>query len=111
MQYSDKPWTKHYDPGVPTTLYPYPAHPFYQFIQEIAKQAPNTVATITSAHLPVVGRPKAVLTYAQLDAQSDALAATLIDLGIKKGERVALVMPNYRQFVISLYAICNAGAR
>src|SRR5260370_3223966 len=110
MQYSDKSWIKHYDSGVPTTLQPYPAHPLHQFLQDSASRQPHAAAIITSAHLPVIGRQKAIVTYGELDAQSDALAAALVDLGVKKGDRVAIVMPNCAQFVIAFYAILKAGA-
>src|SRR5947209_3932692 len=110
MQYSDKPWIKHYDPGVPATLQPYPAQPLHRFLQDAASRQPHAAAIITSAHLPLVGRQKAIVTYSQLDAQSDALAAALVDMGVKKGDRVAIVMPNCAQFVIAFYAILKAGA-
>ena len=110
MLYSDKPWLKRYDPGVPASLAPYPTYPLFQILRDTANERPNQVATVTSAHLPVVGRQKAELTYRQLDEQSNALAAALEDLGVKKGDRVSLVMPNCAQFVISFWAILKAGA-
>lgn len=108
--YSDKPWVKHYDAGVPATLQPYPTIPLHQFLRDTAQKQPDGVATISSAHLPVVGRQKRELTYRDIDSQSDALAVALGELGVKKGDRVAIVMPNCAQFVISFYAILKAGA-
>ncbi len=110
MQYSDKPWIKHYDPGVPATLQPYPAQPLYQFLRDTAKRSPDAVAALSSAHLPLFGRKKAELTYRQLDDLSDALAVALGEMGVKKGDRVAIVMPNCAQFVIAFYAILKSGA-
>ncbi len=107
--YYDKPWLKRYDPGIPHSLQPYPAHPLHQFLQEVAQKTPNAVATLTSAHLPAVGRVKAELTYRQIDTMSDALATALGDMGVRKGDRVAIIMPNCPQFVISFYGILKAG--
>ncbi|MFN8371666.1 MAG: AMP-binding protein [Anaerolineae bacterium] len=109
VTYADRPWTKKYDQGVPASLEPYPAVPIQYFLQEAAKKHPDSVALVSSAKLPVLGRQGATLTYAQLDRQSDALAAGLIDMGLKKGSAVILVMPNIAQFVISYYAILKAG--
>jgi long-chain acyl-CoA synthetase len=110
MPYSDKPWTKCYDPGVPATLQPYPAQPLFQFLRDTAKRSPDAVATVSSAHLPIFGRKKAELTYRELDDLSDALAVALGENGVKKGDRVAIVLPNCAQFVIAFYAILKAGA-
>src|SRR5258706_9433079 len=109
MNYSDKPWVKRYDPGVPTSLEPYPKHPLQQTLSDTAQRYPNNVATITSAHVPIFGRLKAEFTYRDLDKQSDALAAALVEMGVKKGDRVAIVMPNCVQFIIAFYGILKAG--
>src|SRR5215218_6884958 len=98
MSYSSKPWTKHYDPGVPVTLQPYPEQTIYQILRDTARRTPDAPAALMSAHVPLAGRLKRVITYAELDAASDTLAAALIDMGVKKGDRVALVMPNCTQF-------------
>jgi long-chain acyl-CoA synthetase len=108
VTYADKPWVKSYDPGVPANLN-YPPVPLYQFLVDSAKRAPNNAALITSAKLPVLGRQAASFTYAQLDQTSDALAAALVDMGLKKGDRVAIVMPNCVAFAICFYAILKAG--
>lgn len=107
--YADRPWTKSYDAGVPKTLEPYPDITVQHFLQEAAKKTPNETALISSAHVPVFGRVASNLTYAELDSQSDALAAGLADMGVKKGDRVAIIMPNIAAFVISYYAILKAG--
>ncbi|MEO8612241.1 MAG: long-chain fatty acid--CoA ligase [Chloroflexota bacterium] len=109
VTYADRPWTKTYDPGTPKTLEPYPAITVQQFLQDRAKKTPDHVALVSSAHLPVFGRVASSIIYSELDHQSDALAAALFDLGLKKGDRVALVMPNISAFVISYYAVLKAG--
>lgn len=109
VTYSDRPWVKHYDNGVPSTLEPYPQVPLHRFLQDAAAQHPKNVALVNSARLPLVGRIGAELTYAELDSLSDALAVGLIELGLKKGDRVALVMPNIAAFIISYYGVLKAG--
>lgn len=108
VNYAERPWIKKYDPGVPATL-TYPDVPLHRFLTESARRAPQATALITSARLPVVGRLAAELTYGELDRQSDALAAALVDMGLKKGMPVALVMPNIAAFAISFYAVLKAG--
>ncbi len=109
VTYVDRPWLKKYDQGVPDSLKPYPNTPLHNFLVESARRAPANTALITNLHLPVLGRVDKNLTYAELDAQSDALAAMLVDKGLKKGDRVALVMPNIAAFVIGFYAVLKAG--
>jgi len=50
------------------------------------------------------------LTYAQVDAQADALAAALCELGIEAGDRIALTLPNWPEFVVSAFAAAKLGA-
>src|SRR5688500_14201461 len=50
------------------------------------------------------------LTYRQVDAQATALAAALHELGIERGDRVALTLPNWPEFVISAFAAAKLGA-
>lgn len=108
VQYSDKPWLKNYDSGVPHSL-EYPDFPLYGFLQKSAHEHPDVPACLTSAKLPLLGRQHATISYRQLDAETDALAAGLVDMGLQKGDRVAIVMPNCSQFVIAFYAILKAG--
>jgi len=50
------------------------------------------------------------LNYGQVDAQSTALAAALLELGIEAGDRVALNLPNWPEFVVSMFAAAKLGA-
>jgi long-chain acyl-CoA synthetase len=108
VTYADRPWTKHYDPGVPSTLH-YPDHPLHNFLSQSAQKTPDTVALVTTLKLPLFGRVSSEMTYAELDRLSDALAVALTEMGLQKGGRVAVVMPNIAAFVISYYAILKAG--
>ncbi|HSG09122.1 MAG TPA: AMP-binding protein [Longimicrobiales bacterium] len=50
------------------------------------------------------------LSYAEVDGRSDALAAALANLGVERGDRVALVLPSCAEFVVSLFAVAKLGA-
>ena len=109
ITYADKPWLEHYDPGVPKSLEPYPDNALHQFLIQSAEQHGNAPATLTSAHLPAIGRVQSTVSYHELNAMTDAFAAALVDLGLQKGDRVALIMPNCVQFVAAFYATLKAG--
>ncbi len=50
------------------------------------------------------------LSYRQVEAQATALAAALQELGIEAGDRIALDLPNWTEFIISLFAAAKLGA-
>lgn len=109
VTYAERSWTKNYDKGVPESLEPYPDIPLHNFLRESARKYPNRAALITSLELPIFGRVASETTYAELDRLSDALATGLVAMGVKKGDPVAIVMPNCVAFAISFYAILKAG--
>ncbi len=106
--YAERPWLKSYDVGMPTSV-EIPEVPLHQFLKDTRLRIPHHTALITPADLPVIGRISRSVTYEELDRASDALAAALVDLGLKKSDRVAIVMPNSVAFVISFYAVLKAG--
>ncbi|MGQ9558824.1 MAG: long-chain-fatty-acid--CoA ligase [Desulfurispora sp.] len=94
-------WLNHYPPGVPASL-TYPRATLYDALRETAGRYPHHTATIF-----MDGR----LTYRQLLEQVDKMAAALQkQLGVQKGDRVALMLPNLPQMVIAYYAVLAAGA-
>ncbi|PWB53866.1 MAG: long-chain fatty acid--CoA ligase [Anaerolineales bacterium] len=95
----DRPWFKHYDKGVPQHI-DYPAIPLFGLLEESARKYPDSPCTIFKG---------AVTTYRQMDEITDRLAAGIAKLGIKKGDRVGIFMPNTPQFVITFFAILKAG--
>lgn len=95
------PWLKHYDEGVPHTLKPYPKLTLMDVVAEAAAQRPDHPALLFK------GR---ALSYAELEGLSNAFAAALIKLGVKKGDRVALLLPNTPQLVLALLGAWKAGA-
>src|SRR4051812_20867161 len=50
------------------------------------------------------------LTYADLHQQSDALAGFLVKAGVKRGDRLGVVLPKSLAAVVSLFGIMKAGA-
>jgi len=96
---SDKPWAAHYDKGVPQTI-EYPKAPLFHFLEESARKYPDRACTIFKG---------AVVTYKEMNALSDSIAAALVDMGVKKGDRVGIFMPNTPQFVMAYFGILKAG--
>ncbi len=96
----DRPWLKHYDKAVPLSLAPYPNKPAFAFLEEAAAQYPDRPCTILKGH---------ALTYRQVNDLSDRMAAGLAAMGVKKGDRVGIFMPNTPQFVIAYFGILKAG--
>ena len=89
---SNKPWLAHYDKGVPQTI-EYPKVPLFHFLEEAARKYPDHTCTIFKG---------AVISYREMNALTDHMAAALVDeMGVKKGDRVGLFMPNTPQFMIA----------
>jgi long-chain acyl-CoA synthetase len=97
---NNRPWLANYDKGVPQTL-DYPQKPLFHFLEEAAHKYPDHACTIFKG---------AVISYREINAQTDAMAAALLEMGVKKGDRVGIFMPNLPQFVIAFYGILKAGA-
>jgi long-chain acyl-CoA synthetase len=97
---TDQPWFKHYDHGVPHSLAPYPQLTLVDLLHESASLRPK------HAFLLFQGRK---ISYRQLERLSMACARALIGLGVKKGDRVALMLPNTPQAILALFGIWMAG--
>lgn len=95
-----RPWLLHYEDGVPFRLN-YPTQPLFRFLDTAARRFPSAPATLYY---------DSALSYRALARQSNRFANALRTLGIKKGDRVALVLPNCPQFVIAYYGGLKAGA-
>ena len=93
-------WLTHYDPGVPAHL-DYPAVPVFHFLDEAARLCPDRPCLVYKTE---------TLTYAETAELTDRAAASLRALGIRKGERVGIFMPNCPEFVLAYFAILKAGA-
>lgn len=107
---STYPWLTHYEKGVPATI-EIPDIPLQQFLIEAAAQYPDKIAVrMVLKYLPLGLAVQAKLTYRELNRQSDQFAAALAKLGVVKGSRVALMLPNLPQNVIGYFGILKAGA-
>jgi long-chain acyl-CoA synthetase len=100
----EKVWLKNYDPGVPATI-DYPRVTLHQLLEQTANRFPNQTAIIFPGALGDSCR----LSYKRLEQQVNRLANALINLGVKKGDRVVLLLPNCPQFVTSYYAVLKVG--
>jgi long-chain acyl-CoA synthetase len=94
------PWLKHYDEGVPHSLQPYPEQTLLDVVKDTVAQRPNHTAVIFKG---------ARLSYAELERLSDAFGNALVAQGVKKGDRVALLLPNSPQSVITQLGVWKAG--
>lgn len=94
-----RPWLKHYEPSVPAEV-EIPDMPMHRVLEETARKMPSQTATVFMG-----GR----LTYGQVNSLADTFAAALAGLGVKKGDRVAVHLPNCPQFVIAYYGVLKAG--
>jgi len=93
------PWLKHYDKGVPFSI-DYPPVPLFYFLEESARKYPNATFTIFKG---------AKISYKEMDETTNRLAAGLASLGVKKGDRVGIFMPNSPQFIMAFFAILKLG--
>ena len=96
----EKPWHAHYEEGVPKT-FAYSEVPVYQLLEETSQSFPDR---------PAISFLGTKLTYQQLNELVRRFATAITKMGIKKGDRVACILPNCPQFVISYYGVIRAGA-
>ena len=75
--------------------------PLFEFLRSSARQWPERNAIIFGGM---------ELTYAELDNLSDRFAAALAEMGVEKGDRVAIHLPNCPQFAIGFFGLLKAGA-
>ncbi len=107
----DKPWLKHYESGVRPHL-DYPPVPMHHFLENAAAKYPGRAATIFGSVVHQLGGKlmDAKLSYKELDEHANRLANALSAMGVKKGDRVAIYLPNCPQYVITYYATLKLGA-
>ncbi|HZG31513.1 MAG TPA: long-chain-fatty-acid--CoA ligase [Ensifer sp.] len=96
----DRPWLKSYPPGMPVTIAPSPYRSLADMIEQNCRRYSNRVA--------YDGMGK-TLTYAELEKLSGKVAGWLQAQGLKKGDRVAIMMPNILQYPVVVSGILRAG--
>ncbi|MGG3450800.1 long-chain-fatty-acid--CoA ligase [Domibacillus aminovorans] len=97
---TEKPWLAHYPPEIPATIH-YPEQPLPLFLTKAAAEYRDKIA------IEFLGKK---LTYKELYDSALKMAAYLKKIGVKKGDRVAIMLPNSPQAVISFYGVMYAGA-
>ncbi|MFQ3319297.1 MAG: long-chain acyl-CoA synthetase [Natronomonas sp.] len=97
----ERPWFREYEAfGIEETLGPYPDQPVHQFLYDAAEEYPEQG----------VVQGDRTITYPELRADVEALAAALQERGVEPGSRVATVLPTSVQFIVATNAISRAGA-
>lgn len=95
----DRPWYKYYPEDIPRSI-EYDKKPLYQFLQETAERVPDKKA------LNFMGKE---MTFREILTEAKKLANYLQKLGLKKGDRVASMLPNTPQAVVTYYGTLMAG--
>ncbi|NTU58581.1 MAG: long-chain fatty acid--CoA ligase [Chlorobiaceae bacterium] len=98
---TERPWHRHYDKGVPCSLKPYPEKTLIDVLRD---------ASTKNADRPALLFKGASISYGELERQSTAFAAALVSIGVRKGDRVAVLLPNSPQMIIAEFGIWKAGA-
>jgi long-chain acyl-CoA synthetase len=96
----DKIWLKYYQKGVPHEIHVNEDTTLVSLFEDACRNYAKKVAYVNLG---------CELTYEELDEKSRQFAVYLQQLGLKKGARVALMMPNILQYPIALFAILRAG--
>jgi len=98
--YQDKPWLAHYEKGVPENII-YEETCLPEFLEVSVQKFPDKTALIFQGY---------TISYARLNEMVNAFAGCLTDFGIKKGDRVSVLLPNIIPCVVSYYAILKIGS-
>jgi long-chain acyl-CoA synthetase len=96
---TQKPWLKFYESFVPEHI-DYPAKTMPAILDEMAGKYPDHPAIIFKDRL---------ISYSKFNHAINCFASALQGLGVKKGDRVAIHLPNCPQFPIAFYAVLRIG--
>lgn len=96
----EKPWLNNYPPGVPANIDLGAFHSIVDVLEQSCSQYKDRMAYYNMG---------AELSYAELDYLTRNFAATLQDMGLQQGDRLALMMPNILQYPVALFGALRAG--
>ncbi|MBS0380089.1 MAG: AMP-binding protein [Proteobacteria bacterium] len=96
----DRIWLKSYPPGVPAEIDPSQLRSLKELIEQTCQAHGDRVAYVQMG---------TQLTYRQLDERSQAFAAYLQQEGFRKGDRIAIMLPNTLQYPIAMFGALRAG--
>lgn len=94
------PWLRHYEPGVPAHIH-IPEYSLTWLLDQAVTRYPTHTAFLYFGEK---------LTYAQFSRYAHHFAIALQRLGVNKGDRVAIALPNIPQYAIAFYGALLAGA-
>jgi len=100
LRYQDKFWLKCYEPGVPENIV-YEEISLPHILKRRAAELPDSAALIYQGY---------VLNFRQYDEQVDRFAGFLTSQGVRRGQAVAILLPNCIPCVIAYYAVLRIGA-
>ena len=95
-----RPWLAHYDADVAHSIAPYPDKTLIDYLADLSRAHGDRPAVLFKG---------ASVSYRVLETQSDAFAAAVASLGVRPGDRVALLLPNCPQFMVAQFGIWKAG--
>ena len=98
--HSVRPWLAHYDADVAHSIAPYPDKTLIDYLADLSRAHGDRSAVLFKG---------ASVSYGVLETQSDAFAAAVASLGVRPGDRVALLLPNCPQFMIAQFGVWKAG--
>jgi long-chain acyl-CoA synthetase len=96
-----RPWFRIWRDGVPKTMEPYPETSVFSLLADAAGGFPDATA------IAFLGKH---MSYSQLLREVERFSAVLAGLGVRKGDRIGLLLPNSPQYVIAWYACQRLGA-
>lgn len=96
----EKVWLKHYQKGVPAEINPNEYHSLVHLFEESCRQNSHKIAYVNMGH---------EMSYAELEEKSRCFAIFLQRLGLAKGTRIALMMPNILQYPVALFGALRGG--
>jgi long-chain acyl-CoA synthetase len=105
MAERERPWLKSYPSDVPHSLAPFPERPVWSLLEESAEKFPDSPA-VAFPVAPMARR----LTYRQLKEEAERFAGAMSAMGVGKGDRVGLLLPNCPQFVVAWFGLQRLGA-
>ncbi|MGH8244945.1 MAG: alpha/beta fold hydrolase, partial [Gammaproteobacteria bacterium] len=95
----ERPWLSSYEPGVPYTV-GIPHIPLHHLLRSSVRRFPNR---------PAIFFEGAQLSYRRLNHEANRFANALLSLGVGKGARVVLLLPNLPQTVVGFFGTLKAG--
>jgi long-chain acyl-CoA synthetase len=102
----DAPWTKFYEEGVPKSI-TYPNWTLPELLDASAREFPDKIALTFFADPKL---PPSRMTYGELRDATLRCATALYQLGVRKGDRVAVMLPNCPQFPVVFFGLLRLGA-